>query len=90
MRSGLSLLGILALWASVCAFQSPDPAAPGRPDQHLLIRNDGKFVHNVGQLLLQISNYGVTGAPFYGAFSNVPGLPCQRKARSPCASRLRR
>src|SRR5437867_7488265 len=73
MRSGLSLLGILALWASVCAFQSPDPAAPGRPDQHLLIRNDGKFVHNVGQLLLQISNYGVTGAPFYGAFSNVPG-----------------
>ncbi|HYQ96354.1 MAG TPA: hypothetical protein VER38_05035 [Candidatus Eisenbacteria bacterium] len=73
MRSTLRLLGIVSLWSSVCAFLPLEPAVPGRPDPHLLIRNDGKFVQNVGQLQLQISNYGVTGAPAYGMFSNVPG-----------------
>ncbi len=73
MRSALWLLGILSLWSSVCAFQPLDPAAaPGRPDQRRLVRTDGKFVHNVGQLQLQIGNYGVTGNPFYGVFSTVP------------------
>ena len=72
MKSTLWLLGVLALWSSVCAFQPPDPAMPGRPDQHRLFRNDGKFVHNVGQLQLQIGNYGVTGNPLYGRVSNIP------------------
>jgi hypothetical protein len=73
MRSALWILGIITLWSSVCAFLPLEPPAPGRPGQHLLIRRDGKFVHNVGRLQLQLSNYGVTGSPFYGAFSNVPG-----------------
>jgi hypothetical protein len=73
MRSTLWPLGIVTLWSSVCAFLPLEPPAPIRPAQHLTIRNDGKFVQNAGQLLIQISNYGVIGAPAYGAFSNVPG-----------------
>src|SRR5436309_1291616 len=72
MRSTLSILGIVALWVSACAFMQLEPV-PGRTGQHPVFRNDGKFVHTAGQLHLQVSNYGVTGSPFYGVFSNVPG-----------------
>ena len=73
MRSALGLLSVTLLCLSTCGFIRYEPALPGRPDPRLLIRQDGKFVQNAGQLHLQMSNYGVTGAPAYGAFSNVPG-----------------
>jgi len=72
MRSTLSILGIVALWVSACAFMQLEQV-PDRSRPHLVFRNDGRFVHNAGQLHLQVSNYGVTGAPFYGVTSNVPG-----------------
>src|SRR5881409_2134289 len=72
MRSTLSILGIVALWVSACAFMQLEPVQ-GRTGQHPVFCNDGKFVHTAGQLHLQVSNYGVTGSPFYGVFSNVPG-----------------
>src|SRR5690348_6425267 len=73
MRSTLWLLSIGALWLFACGFLSLDPPSGGRTGPHLLYRNDGKFVHNVGRLQLQVSNYGVTGNPFYGQISSVPG-----------------
>ena len=54
----------LALWAGVCAFhQLPQDqsAEPTRDGVHRTFRNDGKFVHNVGRLQLQITNFGETG-----------------------------
>ncbi len=53
-----------ALWAGVCAFhQLPQDqiADPIRDGIHHVFRNDGKFVHNVGRLALQITNFGETG-----------------------------
>ncbi len=53
-----------ALWAGVCAFhQLPQDqiADPTRDGIHYVFRNDGKFVHNVGRLALQITNFGETG-----------------------------
>ncbi len=73
MRSTLGLLSLAALWFSLCGFLQLDPPSGGRTGPHLVFRNDGKFVHNVGRLQLQVSNYGVTGNPFYGRISNVPG-----------------
>src|SRR6185295_5390583 len=73
MRSVLRLLIAVVLWCGATAFQPLDNPSGGRTGPHLTIRNDGKFVHNVGQLQLQISNYGVTGNPLYGVVSTVPG-----------------
>ena len=73
MRNTLGPLSVVALWFVTCAFLPIDPVTWDRSDPHRVIRNDGKFVHNVGQLQLQISNYGVTGNPLYGVISTVPG-----------------
>jgi hypothetical protein len=73
MRSTLWLLSIVAFWLFACGFLQLAPPSGGRTGPHLLYRNDGKFVHNVGRLQLQVSNYGVTGNPFYGRISSVPG-----------------
>jgi len=53
----------LALWATVCAFhQLPqDRVYDPRDGVHRVFRNDGKFVHNVGRLQLQVTNFGETG-----------------------------
>src|SRR3989442_11960819 len=53
----------LALWAAVCAFhQLPqDQIYDPRDGVHRVFRNDGKFVHNVGRLQLQVTNFGETG-----------------------------
>ena len=55
---------VVALWAGVCAFhQLPQNEidGPSRDGIHRLFRLDGKFVHNVGRLQLQITNFGETG-----------------------------
>src|SRR5215510_3874400 len=72
MRSPL-LLSAVALWFVACAFQPLNAPPAGRDGPHRLVRNDGKFVHNVGNLHLQIGNYGVTGNPSYGGISTIPG-----------------
>jgi len=73
MKSPLPLLSAVALWLFSCAFQPLDAPSSGRDGPHRLVRNDGKFVHNAGNLRLQISNYGVTGNPSYGGLSTIPG-----------------
>src|SRR5678815_4702885 len=55
---------VAALWAGVCAFHqlpSNEVWDPTRDGVHRVFRNDGKFVHNVGRLQLQITNFGETG-----------------------------
>src|SRR2546428_10646959 len=62
-RTALASVSI-ALWAGVCAFhQLPQDQiiSPSRIPIHGVFRNDGKFVHNVGRLLLQVTNFGETG-----------------------------
>src|SRR6266850_6888205 len=64
-----------ALWAGVCAFhQLPQdwPLEPTRDGIHHVFRNDGKFVHNVGRLQLQITNFGETGNQDNPRITTVP------------------
>jgi hypothetical protein len=53
----------LVLWGGVSAFYQPpdDPVGGGKQYQNKTFRLDGKFVHNVGRLHLQITNIGQTG-----------------------------
>jgi hypothetical protein len=64
----------LLLWLGSTGFDSAGQAR--LPDQtngyHGLFRRDGKFVHNVGRLGLQITNFGQTGNAFNPAFTTVP------------------
>src|SRR5258705_4560405 len=68
----------VALWAGACAFhQLPqDQEDPGartiRGGMHGLFRLDGKFVHNVGRLQLQITNFGETGNQNNPSRTTVP------------------
>src|SRR3989442_11538428 len=64
----------LALWAAVCAFhQLPqDQIYDPRDGVHRVFRNDGKFVHNVGRLQLQITNFGETGNQSNPSRTTVP------------------
>ena len=53
----------MGLWLGVCAFhQLPQESVdPTTRDIQRDFRLDGKFVHNVGRLQLQITNFGETG-----------------------------
>ena len=65
----------LALWAGVCAFhQLPQDQVtdPSRNGPHRVFRNDGKFVHNVGRLYLQMTNFGETGNQDNPRVTTVP------------------
>jgi len=64
----------LSLWIALCGFhQLPqDQQDPGRGDVHRLFRLDGKFVHNVGRLQLQITNFGETGNQNNPSRTTVP------------------
>src|SRR5882672_1721603 len=66
---------VFALWAGVCAFhQLPQDqiAEPTRDGVHRVFRLDGKFVHNVGRLQLQITNVGETGNQNNPSRTTVP------------------
>jgi len=66
---------VVALWAGVCAFhQLPQNEidGPSRDGIHRLFRLDGKFVHNVGRLQLQITNFGETGNQSNPSRTTVP------------------
>ncbi|HMI30427.1 MAG TPA: hypothetical protein VK527_01720, partial [Candidatus Limnocylindrales bacterium] len=45
---------------------------PSRDPLHRVFRNDGKFVHNVGRLALQITNFGETGNQDNPSRTTVP------------------
>jgi hypothetical protein len=65
----------LFLWAGVCAFhQLPqDQIEPTNSREiHKLFRLNGKFVHNVGRLQLQITNFGETGNQSNPSQTTVP------------------
>src|SRR5438093_11512179 len=65
----------LFLWAGVCAFhQLPqDQIEPtNNREIHKLFRLDGTFVHNVGRLQLQITNFGETGNQSNPSRTTVP------------------
>ena len=67
---------VFALWAGVCAFHElPQDQFDGpirRDGIHRLFRLDGKFVHNVGRLQLQITNFGETGNQNNPSRTTVP------------------
>src|SRR2546426_10115702 len=66
---------VVALWAGVCAFhQLPQNEidGPSRYGIHRLFRLDGKIVHNVGRLQLQITNFGETGNQSNPSRTTVP------------------
>ncbi|MBI4364261.1 MAG: hypothetical protein HY568_02430, partial [Candidatus Latescibacteria bacterium] len=65
---------LAALWLSTSAFYRPpsDPLDYGRSEPPRTIRLDGRYVHNVGRLALQITNVGMTGNRYYGRLTTVP------------------
>ena len=68
------VLGVGVLWYSACGFYQPlvDPLESGRGEPLRTLRLDGKYVHNVGRLHLQITNVGMTGNRYYGRLTTVP------------------
>jgi len=53
---------VASLYLGICGFHEPVGSYQDDPrNQHNLFRLDGKFVHNVGRLQLQITNIGETG-----------------------------
>jgi len=66
---GLTVL----LFAGTVAWHPLDPeTSSDRGDPKLIIRLNGKFVHNVGRLQLQITNIGQTGNVFNPNLTTVP------------------
>jgi hypothetical protein len=67
--AGLTML----LFVGTVAWHPLDPeTSSDRGDPKLTIRLNGKFVHNVGRLQLQITNIGQTGNVFNPDFTSVP------------------
>ncbi|HET7904453.1 MAG TPA: hypothetical protein VFM17_07825 [Candidatus Eisenbacteria bacterium] len=72
-RLGVAWLATAALYAGVCGYHEPVGVYPDDPrNQHKIFRLDGKFVHNVGRLQLQITNIGETGNQSNPALTTVP------------------
>ena len=67
--AGLTML----LFAGTVAWHPLDPeTSSDRGDPKLTIRLNGKFVHNVGRLQLQITNIGQTGNVFNPTWNGCP------------------
>ena len=66
---------VVILWVGVSAFYQPPPGDPdGYRKQNInkTFRLDGKFVHNVGRLHLQMTNIGQTGNAANPSRTTVP------------------
>src|SRR5690349_19973413 len=71
-RLALTVTGF-ALWTGVCAFHELPQNQTWDPTRvHATFRNNGKFVHNVGRLQLQVTNFGETGNQDNPRFTTVP------------------
>jgi hypothetical protein len=72
-RAGaLPAVALALAWGALCGFYEPpdgltDPRLP-----HRTIRLDGRFVHNVGRIQLQITNIGETGNQSNPRLTTVP------------------
>ena len=73
-RRAASFAAALILWGGVTAFYQPpeDPEGGAKQYQNKTFRLDGKFVHNVGRLHLQITNIGQTGNAANPSRTTVP------------------
>lgn len=62
-RQGAILGSVATLYLGICGYHDPVGSAPQDDprNRHNTFRLDGKFVHNVGRLQLQITNLGETG-----------------------------
>lgn len=73
MRGPFAQAAIFAfLWGGVCGFHDPPVYDADPRGIHRLFRLDGKFVHNVGRVLLQMTNVGDTGNPNNPRLTTVP------------------
>src|SRR5512142_2518954 len=67
----------VVLFGGTVAWHQPEPQdvlTGKRGDPQRLFRLDGKFVHNVGRIQLQITNIGQTGNAQNPARTTVPSL----------------
>jgi len=73
-RRAVAGLTTAFLWASVTGFYEAPSAFPdGVPrNLHTTARLDGKFVHNVGRLYMQVTNIGQAGNAFNPSRTTVP------------------
>src|SRR5262245_14423196 len=70
LKALLATVGIVGLWGSATGFhEAPQDDPRGL---HPTFRLDGKFVHNVGRLHLQLTNIGETGNQSNPARTTVP------------------
>ncbi len=63
---------LLLLWTGLCGFHEPPPMDTDPRGIHRLFRLDGRYVHNVGQMLLQMTNIGDVGNPYNPRLTTVP------------------
>lgn len=73
-RRVAACVATVALWGSVTGFyESPSAFPDGAPrNLHQTVRRDGKFVHNVGRLYMQVTNFGQAGNAFNPSLTTVP------------------
>jgi hypothetical protein len=72
-RIGAAALGIVLFGGTVAWHEPPKTLDEGtRGEPHKLFRLDGKFVHNVGRLQLQLTNIGETGNHNNPSRTSVP------------------
>jgi hypothetical protein len=61
------------LWGGICGFhEAPADNTDPRSGIRRTFRLDGKYVHNVGRVLLQMTNIGDTGNPYNPRLTTVP------------------
>jgi hypothetical protein len=63
---------VLFLWGGACGFHAAPDADPLPRTLKRVFRRDGKFVHNVGRVLLQMTNIGETGNEYNPLLTTVP------------------
>ena len=63
---------LLLAWSGLCGFHEPPPLDTDPRGLHRLFRLDGRYVHNVGRVLLQMTNIGDVGNPYNPRLTTVP------------------
>ena len=71
LRARAAIAGFVALHLALCGYDSAPPVADPR-GYHPLFRLDGRVVHDVGRLQLQLTNLGETGNANNPLLTTVP------------------